>query len=362
MFLLLGCQWASFVAHLPSMSEQIEIRYYEERMKPQVLAMFREEYEMKERSSNRLFKFLRINKPWFPSIDEQSFVHFYNSLYEHPLQKGKCIPLVAMAGDSVVGFISFFYWPYTYNDKTYLSLQTGNLIVDKNYRSRGIFSQLVNYVFEKETSLKVDFFVTFPADVSYKGFVHNKWDHIFDMRWYVRLVNPLAIFFPVGLGRKFKTEFLPISNPASRLKLSEDSAFVSWKHQLKLGENAHYFFSAQVGNNKRITFEMTTQVRKRIIKELVIGKVYFDPDTEKQLKLALKQLLTAARRSMAVTMVSIAVNEHLPEPNYVEALKVMGFRGIDKFLHVVIKPLNCHEPLIFSPSSWDVGRADIDTW
>ncbi len=338
----LGKCWLSPTsdAPLPAMAQEIEIRNYEDWMKPQVLAMFRAEY----------------------GVDENSFEAFFNHLYEHSFQQGKCIRLVAVEGEKLAGFQSFFYWPYTLGSTTYYSLQSGNTLVDKDYRGKGIFQRLINHLFENTAEIPADFIMGFPVQASYKGFIKNKWTNLFNLQWYVKIINPLAFLIPLSPGRRFKTDFQPIPQPTDRIKLSESEAFVGWKKQLNANQNKRYYFSASVAGDKRITFELTTQVRKRILKELVIGKIYFEPHTEPHLSEAMQQLLREARKTWSITMVSIAINEQCTTPNYHQVVNNLGFRKINKEIYFIIRPLKTQTPAWMQAAQWDIGRADIDTW
>ncbi len=321
------------------MSQEVGIQYYEEWMRPQVLTMFREEY----------------------GVDEKSFENFFNHLYEHHFQKEKCIRIAAIEGDKVAGFQSFFYWPYTFNGRTYYSLQSGNTLVHKDYRGKGLFQKLINYAFEKK-EISADFMMGFPVQASFKGFIKNKWLNVLNLKWYVRVMNPIAIVFPIGLNKRFSEKFEPAENKSERLKLSEGNDFISWKHKLKGSNHKYYFYTAEVNEGKKITFELRTQVRKKIIKELIIGKIYFEQGTEQYLETGLKKLLHDVRKSLSVTMISIAINEDCKLPDYVKVLKKTRFRKIENEIHFIVRPLKTDIESITNAWLWDLGRADIDTW
>ena len=126
------------------MKDNIKITFYEPWMKSQIITLFENEY----------------------SIDKNDFDNLLTKLYEHPIQLNKCIQLVALDDDLVVGFQSFFYWPYTRNNKCYKSLQSGNSIIHPNYRGKGIFRKLINHIFEQQIPINADFFIGFPVEAS----------------------------------------------------------------------------------------------------------------------------------------------------------------------------------------------------
>jgi len=322
------------------MSKDLKITHYEPWMKPQVLSMFHEEY----------------------GIEEAAFERFISQLYEHPFQREKCIRLVALDGEKVAGFQSFFYWPYTMGDKTYESFQSGNTLVGKDYRGQGLFQKLINHVFANEENIKADFMMGFPVEASFKGFVKNKWQNILNLKWYVRIMNPAAVLFPIGMNKKFTENYLPDGNKTDRLRLTESQEFVEWKNGLKSEANKYYYFTAEVATNKKITFELRLQTRKRIIKELIIGKIFFDQDSEVHLAQAIKNLLKSVRKSLSVSMISIAVNDECKNPNYSHILVQSGFRKIENEIHFIVRPLREGSENLTNAGLWDISRADIDTW
>jgi len=309
-------------------------------MRPQVLAMFREEY----------------------GVDEKSFEKFFDHLYEHPFQKDKCIRIAALDGDKVAGFLSFFYWPYTLNATTYGFAQMGNGLIGKEYRGIGLFQKLIQFFFEDSESGKTDFLLGFPVEASFRVFKKNKWLNILNLKWYVRVINPVAFLLPFGMNKNFAQEFIPTRNDTNRLKLSEDNEFVKWKNGLKSLDNAYYYFTAEVGEGKKITFELRLQTRKKIIKELIIGKIHFEQGSEPFLSHAIKYLVRNARKSLSISIISIAINEECKKPNYSKAIEQCGFKKIDKEIYFILKPLKGEHEFLADASLWDLGRADIDTW
>lgn len=340
LFSPISCDKRASVAHLRAMAQDVEIRYYEDWMRLQVLAMFREEY----------------------GADEKSFERFFNHLYEHPFQKEKCIRLAAVEGEKVAGFQSFFYWPYTFNGKMLYTLQSGNTLVHKDFRGKGLFQKLINYVFENDNSVKADFMMGFPVVASFKGFIKNKWLNVLNLKWYVRIMNPVAIAFPIGLNKRFVHKFQPSQNTAEKFKLSESKEFVDWKEGLKNTNHKYYFYTAEVNDGKKITFELRTQVRKKVIKELIIGKVFFEQGTEQYLEIGIKKLLRDVRKSLSVTMISIAINEDCKLPDYAESVKKCGFKKIENEIHFIVRPVRKDSEQETTAALWDIGRADIDTW
>jgi len=127
-----------------SASYNIKIALYEPWMIDQIIRMIVQEYN-------------------FLEDDERSLIR---NFYEHPFQREKSIRIVALDGENVVGFQSFFYWPYLFEGKPVNTYQSGNSIVDPNYRGRRIFSLLLGYLDKVRGNQNIDFLMGFPARAS----------------------------------------------------------------------------------------------------------------------------------------------------------------------------------------------------
>lgn len=319
----------------------IKIAYYETEMKPQVALLFENEYQ----------------------IPKNDFQDLMTRLYEHPLQKEKSIQLVALDGDMVVGFQSFFYWPYVLNGNTLYSLQSGNSITHPNYRGKGIFKKLLNFVFENKNVLQADFMMGFPVQASYGSFIKNNWTNVLNLEWYVKPLNPLAFLFNnKNIEKHFQSNFKIHSESISTLlTLSTQSDFYNWKQNLKENKSNYFFYTYRISAHQSITFEMKIQTRKKIIKEVIIGKIYFEGNVIDYLPEALKECVKKLRKTKCVAICSIAINEHLQNPNYVSILNSLSFNKINKHIYFIVRPLN-NTASVFEPNLWHIGRADIDTW
>src|SRR5438876_877685 len=84
------------------------------------------------------------------AIPEKEFSKFMMRLYDHEFQSKKSIKIVAVDGKKVVGFQSFFYWPYSFNNKTFNSYQSGNSLVHPDHRGKRLFSRMLNFIYENE--------------------------------------------------------------------------------------------------------------------------------------------------------------------------------------------------------------------
>ena len=115
--------------------------------------------------------------------------------YGHSFQREKSIRIVALDGTKVIGFQSLFYWPYQKDGVNYNSLQSGNSLVHPEYRGKGIFQTLLQFLDDYNKDLKIDFLVGFPVEASFKSFLKNKWSNPFDLVWQMKIINPFGFLF-----------------------------------------------------------------------------------------------------------------------------------------------------------------------
>lgn len=322
------------------MKDDIKITFYEPWMKLQVAKLFEAEYH----------------------ISANEFEIFMSNLYENIYQKDKCIQVVALDGEKVVGFQSFFYWPFTNKNKKFHSLQSGNSLVHPSYRGLGIFNKLLNYIFQENGNINVDFLIGFPVQASYNSFIKSNWKNILNLQWYVKLINPFAFLFSSSNLNSFQKEFIPQKSDSNNFKLDESYDFLNWKNNLKHNKLNYFYYTTTI-NNKKITFELKHQVRKKIIKELIIGKVYFEENSFNLLPEALKDLILVCKKVKCISLLSIAINEACKQPDYLQACQKNRLKKIDKKIFFIIKPINTYlEQEIENPEKFDIMRADIDTW
>ena len=113
----------------------MDIGLYEDWMKPQIAKLFSLEY----------------------GVTEDYLSQFMDNLYEHPFSKRKCIRMVAKEENTIIGFLSFFYWPYSYNNQTFNSFQTGNALIHPDHRGKGVFQKLLEYLDIHREKFNIEF-------------------------------------------------------------------------------------------------------------------------------------------------------------------------------------------------------------
>lgn len=313
------------------------IQKYEDWMRPQVVRLFDMEYGTGEATFDRLF----------------------GQFYEHTFQLNECIRIVALDGERVAGFQSFFYWPVVLNGIELRSYQSGNSLVHPDYRGKGLFGKMLNFIHEPSSGFNCELLIGFPVEASYNSFIRNNWVNPFNLQWYIKPMNPIRSL---------------LSNPEIQLRRAwgerKPTAFTFDKRIVAVAQRKDFddyrmayeegdFYRYEYEHEGRLAyFELKAQRRKRIIKELVIGKILLSHKDEVFLRAALQALVESVRRSANFTMLSAAVNTSCAMQNAV--LKSLGFRPIDKRIYFIAKGAIANQTAEWS--NWWMHRSDIDTW
>lgn len=325
---------------MTKLPDNIDIKLFELWMKPQVAKLFQDEYK----------------------ISDTEFEKFMSRLYEHPFQKDKCIQIVAIEGEKVIGFQSFFYWPYSFEGKKFHSYQSGNSLVHPDYRGKRLFARMLDFIHQNPVGNEIDFLMGFPVQASYNSFLKNGWINLFDLKWSVNLMNPIGFLFSKrNLNKYFIKPGQAIINQNPELiGLSEENLYRVWKTQLVYEPENYYEFVFNNTNNK-VVFDLKIQTRKKIINELIIGNIRFENCSSDSIEKAIKALIKATRKSMCVSLLSVALNDQYDNPNLSGIFSKLGFKRIENKIYFIIKPIKVKDTVL-NPKLWNIGRADIDTW
>ena len=342
-------------------------RLYEEWMESQVIDLFISEY----------------------GGEKEKFKKYFKSLYESNYQKNLCIRVVSVDGEKIVGFQSYFYWPLKDKLKTIKSYQSGNSLVHPEYRGCGIFKSLLNFINLELKRMNPDVLIGFPVEASFNSFVRNGWSNPFNLRWYLKVVNPFAIIldnlgqsqelkFPVrdnadvvsGLFRPYSTEFdnkvhVLIVDHKLRAESESEAKLIN-----KIAKKSNKIISIGFRLNPNVDAKTHKKIstgkdenkfakRKSIFGELIIGEVDVNTDDVSFIKRGLKALIKESRKNSKVLFISCALN-----PNY-----SCGFNNIIKKsfinskreIYFITKLLSedITEPEL---QQLNLYRGDIDTW
>jgi len=318
----------------------MKITLYESWMEAQVIDLFVNQYK----------------------ADREEFTHSFNLFYDSPFQKEKSIRVVALDGEKVVGLQAFFYWPYSRDGISYNSYQSGNSIVHPDYRGQGIFSKLLKYIDEISGEFNIDFLVGFPVEASKNSFLRKGWSNLFDLEWFVKPISILSLLKRYKLNAcKYldnKSKFLDVRGDEGHYSLTESKEFLEWRHNYSEVEN--YFTRVFEQNGEIVEFECKIQIRKKYIKELVIGRIRTNSQDVQFITQSLKDFIKLLRKERLATILSIANNS---ENNTVvtKSINNLNFKKISKKIYFIVKPFS--ESLnVLDRKNWELYRSDIDTW
>lgn len=321
------------------MQSEIRIEHYKEWMKPQVANLFEKEY----------------------AINKSAFEVFFSKFYEHEYQKNKSILIVALDNKKIIGFQSFFYWPYSLGGKEFSSYQSGNSLVHPDYRGKGLFKLMLNFLYTDVRKNEIDFLMGFPVEASYPSFIKNGWLNVLNLRWSLKLINPFAFLFNANT---IKNKFQRI-NPKTKskapefIKLSNNINYTEWRESYS-SDKIFYYAIKKDGNE--LCFHLKYNKRSKFINELIIGNIVSTTYDKVFLSLCFKKLIKEVRNSWAISILTIAINEHLNDKSLLQVLTKNRFRFINKYIYFIIKPINETSLSVVNAENWMLLRGDVDTW
>jgi GNAT superfamily N-acetyltransferase len=313
------------------------IQKYEDWMRPQVVRLFDMEYGTGEAAFDRLF----------------------GLFYEHEFQRSNCIRIVAVDGERVAGFQSFFYWPVVLDGREIRSYQSGNSLVHPDYRGKGLFGKMLNFIHEPGSGFDCELLMGFPVEASYNSFIRNKWHNPFNLQWFVKPMNPILALFSnpekqlrKAWGERKMLDFKPDQNCSA---VAQRADFDDYRMAYETGDFYRFTFEE---NGRKAYFEMKAQRRKKIIRELVIGKMLLSEVDQNFMERALEALAKEVRKHANFTLLSIALNNQSSAQQ--QAALRIGFRRIEKQIYFIAKG-KCADD-VKDWGSWWIFRSDIDTW
>ncbi len=318
----------------------ITIRFYEPQMKQQVTALFSRQY----------------------GVAEQTFSKLLDHFYDHPYQQNKSIRIVAVDADKVVGFQSFFYWPYTFQKRDVNVFQSGNSLVHPDYRGQKIFARLLEFLDQHRAELRIDILIGFPIVASKNSLLRNNWKHLLDLQWYVCRGSALSMFTSEEKQLNSCFSSAPISqltdDSANYIRLSSDPQFLKWRSDYSTDQPYRYFQYESASGVTEFTLKVSR--RKRIIRELIIGDIKSTTYSNEHISAALRKLVADVRKYRTSTIISFASNPNNTRINR-DVLKSAGFNPIERTVFFCTK--NFSAPKEFEQADmWTLYRSDIDTW
>lgn len=313
----------------------ITIEYYTNKFKQQVVELICKEYGYKK----------------------EDYIHFFDAFYNNDFQN-KAILIVALDKNKVIGFQSFFYWPYNKNGKLYHSYQSGNSIVDSSYRGKGIFKKLLHFIDDK--NLSIDFIIGFPVEASYYSFIKAKWKNPFNLHWYIKINNLFSLFLSPNHGllkEKFSnSQKANIKIPSNTISISDNDDFITWRNNYYKDEHYYYTYSK---DNKVCEIGFKLNIRKKYLKEIIIGQINGNIETINFVSEAIMSFLKEIKKINFISFVSIALNSS--NAGYIKMIKQLNFKRGKKQIYFIMneKSLNFESD---DYKDWLILRGDIDTW
>ncbi len=315
----------------------MEIKRYEEWMRPQVIELFALEY----------------------GVDKEEFDQLFGTFYDHPFQRNHCVRIVSVEGERVAGFQSFFYWPLQRGGEILKALQSGNSLVHPDFRGQRLFARMLDFIHAPESGITFDLLIGFPVEASYNSFIRNKWLNPFNLQWYIRVMTPIRALIPGREARlsRIAAEHSPVQFTAdsASVVVSRDSPFDQYRSSYQKG---HYFRLGYSEGDRHAYFELKPSVRKKVIHELIIGKAVFSHADSQWMQRSLSLLIKDVRRSGGYSMLSIAVNSL--NPLWPMLLKGSRFSMIRRHIYFIAKGPDAER--VTDWSTWQIFRGDIDTW
>ncbi|MCB9173544.1 MAG: GNAT family N-acetyltransferase [Flavobacteriales bacterium] len=293
----------------------------------------------------------------------KTYTEFFHKFYEHQFQHNaiKIIVIDEDAHNLVVGFFALFHWPYQLNSKKYNAYKGVNAIVMPEYRGCGIFKKILKFVDENlNTTPQIDFLIATPLPAAFIGFKKNNWKHLLDLHWYIKPNSLFSFLFPIN-DFKLKSIFNEkklnnITLIKNQIHQDDSETFNDWRAYYY--KTKKYYLSYKDGNDI-VQFGVKINIRKKIIRELIIGEVATNNYETQFLMKGLNHLCKEVKKIHAISFLSIAANPH--NDIIIEAIKLNNFNKIKKVIHIVVKDLTNNTQLL-NQKKWVLYRADLDSW
>jgi hypothetical protein len=289
----------------------------------------------------------------------QAFVRFY----DHPYQAGHALRLVAVSAGKPVGLQTLFRWPYRNGDRLFRSLQSGNSLIHRDWRGKGLFGKMLAAQDSFMDRTKVDFLTGFPVDASLGSFKRNGWLHIGDTRWRVVPLNPFAALFPrepAKIAARFDVapEAIDVCHRNEAFTLDADAAFLNWRmHTREPAERCWHHFRDDSGI---VRCDLKIERRGRF-PLLVVGAVEATTLSPDSVAAALADLARRARGAGAAAL-AISANPDGMDPGIRKFLSRRISRQLANRAHFIVKPVAFAKAEAADFSRWQLQRHDIDTW
>lgn len=290
----------------------------------------------------------------------------FGRFYEHSFQREAVIRIVAVDNSRIIGFQSVFAWPYTYNGRSLRTYQSGNSIIAKDWRGRGLFGSLLRHLNVRLAGAGADALIGFPVAASLNSFLRSEWQYPGDLRWHarpVRMASALREVDPAAVAASFDQEAEPIAAVELRdtFSLSNEPEFLDWRRQFRVAGVHCWFHHTTEG--RRVRFDLKVERRGRMC-VLVIGGIAADDRDPRLLSRGLSALVRAARANRDVALIAIAINREEVAAPLLPVLRRNLFLPVAERQKVrfIVKPLAETSLPLGEYRRWRLMRGDVDTW
>lgn len=308
----------------------IEITEYQKWMKSNVIRLFINQYK----------------------LDANQFQNKFEKLYEDKFQNKRCIRIVALCNKEIIGFQSYFYWPYKNGKITYNSFQSGNSIVSENYRGQGVFGLMLEKIDEIILKRKIDFLIGFPVKESIGSFKRKNWINNINLCWHIKPISYNPLIFLKNINKELKKEKMHFDfKMKDYIVLKNNQNFYEYRNKFS-DEKLFYQYREK---NSKIEFCYKLSIRKKVIRELIIGSVEFDDFNQDIMNNAFEDFIKIIKKYKIANFISIAISNNTKI--FDKIIKKQGFKSIKKKIYFIYKgneKVNLNNILLF--------RSDIDTW
>ncbi len=286
-----------------------------------------------------------------------TFPRFFENLYDSQFYKNDSIRVVALIDKTVIGFQSFFKWPFYYKGKEFNSFQSGNSLVSPDHRGKGIFQKLLSHIYEIASNQNVDFLIGFPVSMSLPSFKKNGWTHLLDLQWQMKIIHPIPMLKKADFRNKEISTVIPPELATIHQKdvicLTNNTDWLKWK--ASLSPSTKYYYMAPYGT----IFQLKINRRLQYFNEVIIG----DIRTHNSAKITedMKSLVKIVRNEMNCNFLSLAQNENSNLSSILDS-KSIGFKMVNKQIHFIVRPISTVQDEIMDVRNWQIFRGDLDTW
>lgn len=289
--------------------------------------------------------------------------HLFDSDFSH---RSGTIALVGLSGQDVVGMQTYSPWPYQYDGRRYVSLQSGATLVHPAFRGKRLFQRMLMQGTALARTRGVDFFMGFPVPMSYPGFLKDGWRDMGKLRWWTRPLHPLALLrqrrqggataTATTLGEPLQPDRLgTFPAAAGRFTLADAPEFLRWRYADE-SRRPRYFEFRTVTRCVGFTIRTSTS---HGYSEVLVGKIRSD---DRSVPFTVRALGALCRvcSDKGITAVSAAlVNPSLATR---AALLLSGFIPANLGTPLIVKALRA-APEVVDKHLWhDVSLEDVDTW